>query len=102
MGSLRSKFNVKSVGVFGSFSRGEEKKSSDVDILVEFSQSVGMFKFIGLEEYLSKLIGKKVDLVTKNALKNVIKEDILQEVLMSKRKPLLYLQDILTSIQKYA
>lgn len=81
MGSLRSKYDVKSVGVFGSFSRGEEKKSSDLDILVEFSRPVGMFKFIELEEYLSKLIGKKVDLVTKNALKPAIKEEVLQEVI---------------------
>lgn len=81
MGFLRSEYSIKSVGVFGSFSRGEEKRSSDIDILVEFSRPVGMFKFIELEEYLTKLIGKKVDLVTKKALKPAIKEEILQEVI---------------------
>ncbi len=81
MNPLRNEYSVSSIGVFGSFSRGEDKKSSDVDILVEFSEPVGMFKFIELEEYLSKLIGKKVDLVTKNALKPAIREEILEEVI---------------------
>ena len=78
---LRSEYHVKTIGVFGSFSRGEEQRSSDVDILVEFLEPLGMFKFIELEESLSKLIGKKVDLVTKKALKPAIKEEILQEVI---------------------
>ena len=77
---LRSEYNVDTIGIFGSVSRGEEKKSSDVDILVEFSKPLGMFKFIELEEYLGKLIGKKVDLVTKKALKPANKQEILQEV----------------------
>ncbi|MBM2826313.1 MAG: polymerase beta domain protein region [Dehalococcoidia bacterium] len=77
---LRSTYNVDTIGVFGSVSRGEDRESSDVDILVEFSKPLGMFKFIELEEYLSKLIGKNVDLVTKKALKPAIREGILQEV----------------------
>lgn len=80
MSFLRSKYSVATIGIFGSFSRGEDKKYSDVDILVEFSKPLGMFKFIELEEYLSKVINKKVDLVTKKALKSAIKEEILQEV----------------------
>lgn len=78
---LSSQYNVKDIGIFGSVRRGQEKKTSDVDILVEFSKPVGMFKFIDLEKYLSILIGKKVDLVTKKALKPAIKEEILQEVI---------------------
>jgi len=65
---------------FGSVSRGEEGKKSDIDILVEFSKPLGFFKFIELEIFLSKLIGKKVDLVTKKALKSVIEDEILREV----------------------
>ena len=49
-------------------------------MLVEFSKPVGFFKFIELEEFLGKLTGKKVDLVTKKALKPAIKNEILQEV----------------------
>ena len=80
MDVLSRKYDVKSLGVFGSVSRGEEKQESDVDILVEFSVTPGFFKFIELEEFLSKLIGRKVDLVTKKALKPVIKDEILREV----------------------
>lgn len=77
---LRNKFNVESIGIFGSFATGKNNDSSDIDVLVELSKPIGMFKFIELEEYLSKLFNRKVDLVTKNALKSAIKEDILREV----------------------
>jgi len=77
---LREKFKVKKLGVFGSFARGENQKSSDVDILVEFSEPVGFFLFIDLENYLSGLFGLKVDLVTKNALKPAIKDKIISDV----------------------
>lgn len=80
MKMLREEYNVKNIGVFGSYARGEEKKNSDLDILVEFSEPIGLFKLLELEEYLGKITGKKVDLVTKNALKPVVKEDILREV----------------------
>lgn len=81
MGILRDQYGVENIGVFGSVSRGEEKKSSDVDILVEFSKPLGFFKFIELERFLGELIGRKVDLVTKKALKPVIKDGILAEVI---------------------
>lgn len=77
---LKDTYHVEKIGVFGSVARGENTDTSDIDVLVEFSEPIGMFKFIKLEEYLSELIGKKIDLVTKNALKPAIKEDILQEV----------------------
>ncbi len=80
MGVLKEQYGVETIGVFGSISRGEEKKGSDVDVLVEFSRPLGFFKFVELEDFLGRLIGKKVDLVTKKALKPVIKEEILREV----------------------
>jgi predicted nucleotidyltransferase len=49
---LREKFKVKTIGVFGSYVRGEQKCSSDVDVLVEFEEPVGLFEFIKLENYL--------------------------------------------------
>jgi hypothetical protein len=81
---LKRKFKVKTIGVFGSYVRGEQKQGSDVDILVEFSEDaeIGFFKFLDLEEFLSRKLGVKVDLVTKNALKPYIGERILQEVVM--------------------
>ena len=77
---LREKFNVKSIGLFGSYARDEQKDKSDVDILVEFSKPIGFFKFMELEEYLSKKLGVKVDLVTPDALKPMIKPQIMREV----------------------
>ncbi len=78
---LKHTYNVENIGIFGSFATGKNKETSDVDILVELSKPVGMFKFIELEEYLSQLLGKKVDLATKKALKPAIKDEILQQVI---------------------
>ncbi|MBE0426786.1 MAG: nucleotidyltransferase family protein [Nitrospirae bacterium] len=77
---LASKYKVKTVGVFGSFVRGKPKKKSDVDILVEFKKAVDFFEFLDLEEYLEQILGIKVDLVTKQALKPYIGKRILEEV----------------------
>ena len=77
---LRRKYGVKEIGVFGSYARGEQGKDSDIDILVEFSKPIGFFKFLELEEYLEKLLGVKVDLVSKKALKPRIGECIMREV----------------------
>lgn len=76
---LKKTYHVKSIGIFGSIARGDSHKTSDVDILVELSQPVSFFEFIDLEDYLKKILKRKVDLVTKNALKPVIKDDILAE-----------------------
>ncbi len=77
---LRSNYNVGELGVFGSVVRGDNRKSSDIDLLVEFSGPIGLFKFIELENYLSELLGGKVDLISKKALKPAIRDDILKEV----------------------
>jgi predicted nucleotidyltransferase len=82
--TLKEKFQVETIGIFGSYRRGEQTRKSDIDILVEFSANaqIGFFKFLDLEEFLSKKLGVKVDLVTKGALKPYIGERILQEVVM--------------------
>lgn len=79
--TLRERFGVVTIGVFGSFSRREQTGKSDLDVLVVFSEdvSVGFFKFLELEEFLSRKLGVKVDLVTKNALKPMLKDQILKE-----------------------
>ncbi len=79
--SLKKNYNVEDLGVFGSFARGDNTQTSDVDILVRFSQPIGFFKFIDLENYLTKLLGRQVDLVTEKALKPTIKNDVLREVM---------------------
>ena len=77
---LQARYYVKNIGLFGSVLRGEHKKSSDIDILVEFSKPIGFFKFLELEEYLETALGTKVDLVSKKALKPRIGQQILNEV----------------------
>ncbi|MCK4736789.1 MAG: nucleotidyltransferase family protein [Methanophagales archaeon] len=79
-GILTEQFKVKEIGIFGSMVRGEDEETSDIDILVEFKEPIGLFKFLELEEYLSDLIGRKVDLVSKKALKPRIGKHILSEV----------------------
>ncbi len=77
---LQRRYNVSKIGIFGSFSRGEDRSSSDVDIIVEFSTQVDLFTFLELKEHLETILGREIDLVTKNALKPLIKDHILSEV----------------------
>ncbi|MDD3041950.1 MAG: nucleotidyltransferase family protein [Methanosarcinaceae archaeon] len=77
---LREKYSVSYLGVFGSYVRGEQSDSSDLDILVQFYEVPGLLKYIELEYYLSDLLGVKVDMVTKTGLKPAIGERILNEV----------------------
>jgi len=77
---LESRFKVSSIGYFGSFANGTQNPQSDLDLLVEFSQPVG-WDFFTLENYLEHLLGLKVDLVTRNSLKDQIKDSILSQVL---------------------
>ncbi|VVB90954.1 Nucleotidyltransferase domain protein [uncultured archaeon] len=76
---LKQNFKVKSIGIFGSYAREEQTEKSDIDLLVEFEVPVGFFKFIELEDYLSEKLGVKVDLVTPDALKPLIKPQIMEE-----------------------
>jgi len=79
---LRAKYKIKEIGIFGSYVRGQQKKRSDVDILVEFEEVPGLLKFIDLEDYLSGLLGVKVDLVRKNSIRKELRDTILNEVVM--------------------
>lgn len=78
--SLNKDYSVKEIGVFGSFSQNNFSDESDVDILVEFERPIG-WKFFTLELYLQQVLGRKVDLVTKNALKKQVRESILSQVI---------------------
>jgi predicted nucleotidyltransferase len=77
---IAREYYIKQIGVFGSYIRGEEKADSDIDILVEFEKPIDLFRFLDLEERLSELSGRKVDLVSKKALKPYIGKEILKEV----------------------
>jgi predicted nucleotidyltransferase len=76
---LTNNFNVSRIGYFGSFATGLQREDSDLDILVEFSEPIG-WKFFALEVFLEKTFGISIDLVTVNALKDRIKEPILNQV----------------------
>ncbi len=75
---LKKKYHVGQIGIFGSVAKGVSRAKSDVDIVVQLSKPIGMFQFLELEEYLGDMLGKKVDLVTKQSLKPLIKEEILR------------------------
>lgn len=76
---LNEEYSVKEIGVFGSFANNEASDESDIDILVELHKPIG-WDFFTLQMYLEGVFGRKVDLVTKNALKEQIRDSILKQV----------------------
>ncbi len=76
---LASEYSVKEIGLFGSFADEIASENSDIDLLVELSQPIG-WRFFSLEIYLEQIFERKIDLVTKNALRERIKENILNHV----------------------
>jgi len=80
MPELEQRYKVKTLGVFGSYIRGEQHKRSDLDLLVEFYDPPSLLKFIEMKHYLSDLLGVKVDLVMRDALKPAIGKRVLNEV----------------------
>ena len=80
-GELSEKYGVKSLALFGSVARDEARPDSDVDLLVEFDRPVGLFAFIGLQQFLENLLGSKVDLGTLRSLKPRLKDSVLQEAI---------------------
>lgn len=77
---LADKFHVSRIGYFGSYVSGQQNSKSDLDLLVEFSEPIG-WSFFTLEKFLEQSLGLPVDLVTRNALKERIKEPILNQVI---------------------
>lgn len=77
--TLHKDYAVKEIGLFGSFADESFSEESDIDLLVEFEKPIG-WKYFSLEIYLEGIFGRKIDLVTKNALKRQIKDRILNQV----------------------
>jgi uncharacterized protein len=77
---LYKKYPIKSMAIFGSFARNEQKKESDLDVMVEFNGNIGI-QFIDLAEEIESITGLKVDLVSRNGIKDryfqVIKSDLI-------------------------
>jgi predicted nucleotidyltransferase len=74
-------FGVKSIAIFGSVARDEARPDSDIDVLVEFGVPVGYFGFLRLKRYLESLLGRAVDLATPYALREQMREQILEEAI---------------------
>jgi len=77
---LREQYGVESLGIFGSYVRGEQREDSDLDVLVAYKRPMGLFKFAALRRHISEVLGVDVDLVPQGALKKSIGHRILQEV----------------------
>jgi len=77
---FKEKYEVKTVGIFGSYLKNEQTQTSDIDVLVEFEKPIGVLEFVGLKNHLSDLLDMQVDLVMKKALKPAIGRRILSEV----------------------
>jgi uncharacterized protein len=78
---LSDKYSISQIGIFGSYSRGEQKHRSDIDILVEFAKYPDLFTYVEIIDYLKSRLKRKVDLITKDALRVEIKNKVLSEVL---------------------
>ena len=72
--------HIRYLALFGSYARGEQTKTSDIDFLVEFNKPIGFFELLDAEEQLSQLLGKKVDLVTTGGLSKYIKPYIQDDL----------------------
>ncbi|MBI5874269.1 MAG: nucleotidyltransferase family protein [Deltaproteobacteria bacterium] len=79
---LKRKYKIKEFGVFGSYARGEQSETSDLDILVDFEEVPSLFELVELEDELSELLGVKTDIVMKSGLKPRIGSRILKEVVL--------------------
>lgn len=74
-------YNLKELGIFGSFVRGENNIKSDIDMIVEYKITPDLLKYIELENHIEKILNIKVDLVIKNSIRPELKSDILREVI---------------------
>lgn len=79
---LRRRYPIRALGVVGSYVRGEQTEGSDVDILVDLDDGIGLMELAGLRHDLSDTLGLKVDLIMKDALKRGIGQRILSEAVM--------------------
>jgi uncharacterized protein len=79
---LRRRYPIRELGVFGSYVRGEQTENSDLDILVNLGDGIGLLELAGLQQDLSEALGVKVDLVMRDAVKRRIARRILSEAVM--------------------
>ena len=78
---FKEKYGIKEISIFGSYVRNEQKESSDLDVLVEFENPVSLLKIVSFENYLSDILGVKVDVVLKKNIRKELKDFILKEAI---------------------
>ena len=76
---LTTEYGVSRIGIFGSLVKGTMTEDSDLDIVVEFNKPIG-FKFFRLVEYLENLFGVKVNVVTKDGIKNIRVKEVARDI----------------------
>jgi hypothetical protein len=78
---IKSEYKVKKIGLFGSYANNRQRENSDIDILVEFEDEADLLHYIGLTIFLEEVFDKNVDIVSEFAIKEEIRDHILQEVI---------------------
>jgi predicted nucleotidyltransferase len=76
---LASEFGIRRIGLFGSFAKGHPSEHSDIDIIVEFERPIGL-RFIDLVEYLEKLFGRKVDILTLAGVQGIRRKTVAKSI----------------------
>jgi len=76
---ILNKYEIRSMFLFGSFARNEQKKGSDIDLIVDFKKPIGLIKYVKLKNELETMLHRKVDMVTKKALKPIMRDQVLRE-----------------------
>jgi uncharacterized protein len=79
--TLRKRFKVETIDIFGSYARREQTNKSDIDILVTYAEGADLLLVAGLRHYLRRKLGVKVDVVSKNFLNPIIKDHVLNEAI---------------------
>ena len=75
------RYGVRVAGLFGSYVRGEQQPGSDVDLLADFVRPASLLELVGAELYLSEVLGMKVDLIPKRAVREELRETIFRETI---------------------
>jgi len=80
--TLKKRFKVETIDIFGSYARGEQSEKSDLDVLVTYSEAVSLFTVIDLKKYLRRKLRLKVDVISKDYLNKHIKDQVLREAVV--------------------
>ncbi len=76
---LKNNFNLKKIGLFGSFAKDTAKENSDVDIIVEFEKPIGL-KFFTFAEYIETLLNRKTDILTLEGIKSIRLKKVIEDI----------------------